>query len=83
MQTKQLGKSGRKGMRQEKRLTGRKCYDHLGGRLGAMLFSLYIQNGWISLEEGKSTVYAATPKGEEAFRQMGLTEISAIPEHGK
>ena len=66
-------------MRQEKRLTGRKCYDHLGGKLGAMLFSLYIQNGWISLEEGKSTVYTVTPKGDEAFKQIGLPEYAAMP----
>ncbi len=59
-------------MTQEKQLTGRKCYDHLGGKLESMLFELYIKNGWIALLEGKSTVYAITPKGEEAFRQMGL-----------
>ncbi len=70
-------------MKQEKRLTGRKCYDHLGGRLGAMLLELYLQNGWIVLEEGKSTVYAVTPKGEEAFGQMGLCGISAMPEQEK
>ena len=66
-------------MKQEKRVTGRKCYDHLGGSLGAMLFELYLQNGWIVLEEGKSTVYAITPRGIDAFRQMGLSgDISIL-----
>lgn len=59
-------------MKQEKQLTGRKCYDHLGGKLGAMLLDLFIANEWICLAEGKSTVYILTPKGEKAFAEIGL-----------
>lgn len=61
----------RKCMAQAK-LTGKKCYDHLGGRLGAVLFLYYIEKEWIELEEGSSTAYRLTEKGRAAFAQMGL-----------
>lgn len=54
-------------------MTGRKCYDHLGGKLGAQLFEFYVQQGWIQLDEGKSTVYIITEKGYEEFKKMGLS----------
>ncbi len=53
-------------------IKGRKCYDHLGGKLGSALFDFYLQNGWITLEEGKSTVYALTEKGKAEFEKMGV-----------
>ncbi len=59
-------------MTREKRLTGRRCYDHLGGKLGAVLFDFFLANEWIHLDEGKSTVYVLTPKGEEEFAAIGL-----------
>ncbi len=59
-------------MKQEKRLTGRKCYDHLGEKLGAMLLEFLIVNEWICLEDGKSTVYILTPKGEKELNGIGL-----------
>ncbi len=59
-------------MTREKRLTGRRCYDHLGGKLGAVLFDFLIDNEWIRLDEGKSTVYVLTPKGEDELKAIGL-----------
>ena len=54
-------------------LLGKKCYDHLGGRLGAALLELYLSNGWITeREEGKGTAYRLTEKGAVAFAEMGL-----------
>jgi len=55
-----------------KKPTGRRCYDHLGGRLGSELLEFYLGQGWIELDEGKSTVYVITEKGYEEFRKMGL-----------
>lgn len=52
--------------------TGRRCYDHLGGRLGALLLDLYVREGWIELKEGKSTTYRVTEKGRAQFEAMGL-----------
>ena len=59
-------------MNTPKPMTGRKCYDHLGSRLGAALFQFLVENGWIRLEEGKTTVYAVTEKGEKGFKALGL-----------
>lgn len=53
-------------------MTGRKCYDHLGGRLGSALLDFYLKQGWIVLDEGKSTVYVITETGRAAFGNMGL-----------
>lgn len=62
----------RKLIMRQKRMTGRKCYDHLGGNLGEALLNFYIENGWIELEEGKSTIYIITEKGYAEFEKMGL-----------
>lgn len=57
----------------QKGLFGKKCYDHLGGRLGAALLELYLSNGWMEAEaEKKGTVYRLTEKGAAAFAEMGL-----------
>lgn len=57
----------------QKGLFGKKCYDHLGGKLGAALLELYLSNEWMEAEqEGKSTVYRLTGKGAAAFAEMGL-----------
>lgn len=56
----------------KKRMIGRRCYDHLGGALGAALLETYLANGWLAAEEGKTTVYRVTEAGREAFAKMGL-----------
>lgn len=54
-------------------LVGRRCYDHMGGRLGAALLALYLKNGWLEeYPEGKATIYRMTAAGRSAFAQMGL-----------
>lgn len=59
-------------MKQEK-MTGRRCYDHMGGRLGAALLALYLKNGWLEeAAEGKAAVYRMTAAGRRAFAEMGL-----------
>ena len=55
-----------------KRMTGRKCYDHLGGNLGAELLKFLLVQEWIKPEEGKSAVYVITDKGYAGFHKMGL-----------
>jgi hypothetical protein len=55
-----------------KKMTGRKCYDHLGGRLGTELLNFYLSQEWIELDEGKTTVYVITEKGYKEFKKMGL-----------
>ena len=57
---------------QNKPLTGKKCYDHLGGKLGAVLLLFYLEQGWLEPEEGKTTIYKITKKGYSEFAKMGL-----------
>jgi predicted transcriptional regulator len=54
------------------KITGRKCYDHLGGQLGEKLLESLLKLGWIQLDEGKSTVYVITEKGETGFSELGV-----------
>ena len=52
--------------------TGKKCYNHLGGKLGAALFEFLAREGWIVPREETPNTYELTDKGREGFRQMGL-----------
>lgn len=63
-----------------KELMGKRCYDHLGGKLGAALLELYLSKGWIESEEGKEkgTVYILTGEGAAAFSELGL-QVDAEP----
>ncbi len=53
-------------------LTGKKCYGHLGGKLGATLFDFLISQKWIALKEETSTTYVVTEDGYKNFAKMGL-----------
>ena len=56
----------------DKTLTGRKCYDHLGGKLGKLLFERMLQLEWIRLMEGKATVYEVTGEGRKELGKLGI-----------
>lgn len=58
--------------RNESIIKGRKCYDHLGGKLGTRIFERLIELEWIKLEDGKSTVYQITEKGYEELSKLGV-----------
>ena len=53
-------------------LVGKKCYNHLGGKLGAALFEFLVQEGWIIAKAETPTIYEVTEKGHAGFEQMGL-----------
>ena len=53
-------------------IKGRKCYDHLGGKLGERLLNRLLELEWLKLEEGKSTVYEVTEKGYEELTKLGI-----------
>lgn len=55
-----------------KTLKGRKCYGHLGGKLGERLFVRLVEMEWLKQEEGRSTVYEITEKGREKFEKLGV-----------
>jgi hypothetical protein len=54
------------------KLTGRKCYDHLGGKLGALLFDRMMEENWIKLAEDRSTVYELTEVGNKKLSELGI-----------
>lgn len=53
-------------------LVGKKCYNHLGGKLGAALFAFLVAEEWIAAKDATPTIYEITAKGRERFRKMGL-----------
>jgi hypothetical protein len=59
-------------LRGDKILRGRKCYGHLGGKLGERLLDRLVELEWLRLEEGKSTVYEITEKGYAEFNRLGV-----------
>lgn len=61
----------------------RRCYDHLGGRLGAGLLALYLEKGWLEKEPGASTAYQLTDSGRKAFGSMGLPPEYLRAGHGE
>jgi len=50
--------------------TGRRCYDHLGGRLGALLLELYLREGW--LEPAGEREYRLTDAGRARLEALGV-----------
>lgn len=54
------------------KLKGRKCYDHLGGKVGALLFDRLVELDWFKREEGKVTVYEITEKGFRELQKLGV-----------
>lgn len=66
-------------MRPKRELLARRCYDHLGGRLGAALLELYLKNGWIVQEPGKTGAYRLTAEGRRAFAGLGLELLPEEP----
>lgn len=61
--------------------TGKKpaktCYDHIGGKLGALLLEQFISKGWISKEKSDDRYFFITDKGQKEFIKMGI-DLSLI-----
>ncbi|MCW4468936.1 ArsR family transcriptional regulator [Flavobacterium sp. MFBS3-15] len=55
------------------------CYSHLGGKLGTLLFEMFIEKGWIAKERVSDKYYFVTEKGEEQFAKLGI-DLSLIKE---
>ncbi len=48
------------------------CYEHLGGKLGELLFQSFITKGWLMKDElGKKDFYI-TEKGAKGFSELGV-----------
>lgn len=53
------------------------CYDHLGGKLGALLLEQFIDKGWIAKEKSGDKYFFITDKGEQEFAKLGV-DLSQI-----
>lgn len=50
----------------------RTCYDHLAGVAGVQLLDAFVEQGWLTIEEGPRPRYHLTPTGEAALRARGV-----------
>ncbi len=57
---------------------GRKCYDHIGGKLGRTLLEFFLSEGWVKLKGDTSTIYEITAKGYVGFSAMGVDLPEAL-----
>jgi len=53
-------------------IKAKKCYGHLGGKLGERVFSRLVELHWFRLENAKATVYDITDKGREELKKLGI-----------
>lgn len=56
----------------QKVIKAKKCYGHLGGKLGDRIFDRLFELQWFKLEDEKSTVYEITEKGKEGLKKLGV-----------
>ena len=53
------------------------CYDHIGGKLGALILVMCLQKGWIQLIDPLNKRYLITELGQSEFSKLGI-DISLI-----
>ncbi len=56
----------------QKAVKAKKCYGHLGGKLGDLIFDRLLELQWFKLEDEKSTVYGITEKEKEGLKKLGV-----------
>lgn len=54
------------------KLKAKKCYGHLGGKLGDLLFERLVDVEWFKPEAGKTTAYEITEKGYQELEKLGI-----------
>ena len=57
----------------------KKCYEHLGGKLGELLFENFVDKKWIAKKEPLDKHFYITELGEKEFSKLGidLTKIKS------
>lgn len=53
-------------------IIAKRCYGHLGGKLGDILFERMLELGWLKLAEEKSRIYEITEKGYNELTELGI-----------
>ena len=57
--------------------TAKKCYEHIGGKLGELLLETFVQKNWIAKKEPSDKNFYITDLGEKEFAKLGL-DLSKI-----
>ena len=55
----------------------KKCYEHLGGKLGELLFENFADKNWIARKNPSDKHFYITELGEKEFTKLGL-DLSKI-----
>lgn len=57
----------------------KKCYEHLGGKLGELLLETFADKNWIAKKEPSDKHFYITELGEKEFAKLGvdLTKIKS------
>lgn len=55
----------------------KKCYEHIGGKLGELLLENFAEKKWIAKKEPSGTHFYITELGEKEFSKLGL-DLSKI-----
>lgn len=55
----------------------KKCYEHIGGKLGELLIESFIDKKWIAKKDPSEKHFHITKLGEKEFEKLGL-DLSKI-----
>lgn len=55
----------------------KKCYEHIGGKLGELLLETFIDKKWIAKKESSDKHFYITELGEKEFSKLGI-DLSQI-----
>ena len=58
-------------------MPAKRCFGHIGGKLGELLLETFIEKKWIAKESPENKHFYITEKGQEEFATMGL-DLSQI-----
>ena len=48
------------------------CYNHIGGKLGSLLYEMFVAKKWIAKKHADDKYYYITAKGKTEFEKLGL-----------
>jgi len=64
-------------MKQTNKKPAKTCYNHIGGKLGALILEQFIEKSWIAKENPGDKHFFITDEGQKEFAKLGL-DLSQI-----
>jgi DNA-binding PadR family transcriptional regulator len=62
-----------------KKLPAKKCFSHIGGKLGSLLIEHFIEKEWVVANGRTEKHFSITEKGKKEFEKLGI-DLSQIKE---